>query len=455
MALTLLLEPIKSTPYPTNPDCNIIAGYTQIPYKLQRKDFALMSAGLDGGFMYVRVAGDQTAYFSEGDSIYTDHDFYTGNAIVTTVTYVSSTKIETNIQSAGGAFTSGFVNAISGYEDYKVLISVYDVVLNQIIGVENLAYKPNNAGILFIDIRGIITPSLQDKDFINAKFSYKEYYNGVAQSSTDADEIFVLSARKTIQDNLGSCMYLNFLFTSSGNGYAEELTKFENPVKWRLIQMGISHVADDNFYSRNGNSYLVSIFTKEYNINRVLTYTDFGVNRNFLPGIYEFGLVEPTRGDTVFMSISIRYRSTSNEYNIERLYEIRHLCRNPVFIKWRNSLGAFSYWMFEVKQQYSIIAGAVEPYIEYEEIDIEDSEGTLRRPPADNNMELSCTAEKLTKDQLLALHELKSSGEVYYVITSLHKVRVAVSGGLSTESNTNKSLHDYNIKIRFPDNFII
>ena len=67
------------------------------------------------------------------------------------------------------------------------------------------------------------------------------------------------------------------------------------------------------------------------------------------------------------------------------------------------------------------------------------------------------TKDRLTIDQLKALHEIKESVFVYLWLnnTGGEKVQIIVSGDYSTPYNSNDSLHDLMIRIRLPKNFNI
>ena len=132
-------------------------------------------------------------------------------------------------------------------------------------------------------------------------------------------------------------------------------------------------------------------------------------------------------------------------------FKVREPCSNPVMIQWLNSLGGFSQWMFERKQGVNIQSELGDIYEQFF-FDIETTNRVLRQRDSRYTHSWTLTADDLTKDELLALFELKVS-EAVYIMRQDGEVLGVIAEGLSTLYNRFSKTHIFTVQINFPRDF--
>jgi len=131
--------------------------------------------------------------------------------------------------------------------------------------------------------------------------------------------------------------------------------------------------------------------------------------------------------------------------------KVRDECINPVMVTWLNSLGGFSQWLFERKQEVNIetTLGDVfaEPFF-----DIETTNRSLRQRQSSFTHSWRLTADDLTKDDLIAIAEVKRSEAVYVLRRDGETIGV-IAEGLTTLYNRFSERHVFNVQINWPIDF--
>ena len=132
-------------------------------------------------------------------------------------------------------------------------------------------------------------------------------------------------------------------------------------------------------------------------------------------------------------------------------FKVRDPCINPVMLLWLNSTGGFSQWMFERKQAVNI---EVERGGIYENFffDIETTNRVLQQRTSSYSHAWDLQADDLTKNELLALFELKSTEQVYVLRQDGETIGV-IAEGLTTLYERFSKRHKFNVKVNWPIDF--
>jgi hypothetical protein len=138
-------------------------------------------------------------------------------------------------------------------------------------------------------------------------------------------------------------------------------------------------------------------------------------------------------------------------------YRVQEECKRPIYIEWRNSLGAFDQHMFSVSQavgeetQNDVIFDR--PITQ----DLETALDTVGKLTGSTKQTMTIQAAALSMDQLQAISEIKSSDEVYVYLSKdgAAKVRIRAFGNQVYDTKNRGKSFEVNIDVEFPDNFNI
>ena len=133
------------------------------------------------------------------------------------------------------------------------------------------------------------------------------------------------------------------------------------------------------------------------------------------------------------------------------IFKVRDPCINPVMIIWLNSLGGFSQWQFERKQAVNIEVergGIFENFF----FDIETTNRVLQQRTSSFSHAWNMEADNLTKNELLALFELKSTQQVYVMRQDGETIGV-IAEGLTTLYERFSQRHKFTVAINWPIDF--
>jgi len=131
--------------------------------------------------------------------------------------------------------------------------------------------------------------------------------------------------------------------------------------------------------------------------------------------------------------------------------KVRDICINPVMVMWLNSLGGFSQWLFERKQEVNI-ENTLGDIFESPVIDIETTNRSLQQRRSTFSHSWRLTADDLTTNDLIALKEVKDSEAVYVMRTDGETIGI-IAEGLTTLYNRFSERHVFNVQINWPRDF--
>jgi len=93
---------------------------------------------------------------------------------------------------------------------------------------------------------------------------------------------------------------------------------------------------------------------------------------------------------------------------------IGEACENPFYIKWRNTFGAWDYWLFDVKQVHSISTREIGDFAPYfADIETQDRTRELLQKEAVETVKVG--ADDLTIGEMLGLQQILYSPRVYWL----------------------------------------
>jgi hypothetical protein len=134
--------------------------------------------------------------------------------------------------------------------------------------------------------------------------------------------------------------------------------------------------------------------------------------------------------------------------------KVDHGCyNNPVFLRWRNTLGGWDHWLFHKTQTENIQTESVGEFTQ-PVYDLENSEGATKSLGFSAVESMILGADGLTANQYLAIKDLVKSPSIYKVETDGTKRIVRVKPG-TFSSDTKDRKHSIEFEIILPDLFTV
>lgn len=196
MSLTVTQRPNQNTVW--------VAAKMPVIYKMTRKDFTWTTLVTSAGNTSIQIAGNQTANFVTGDTIWlqSDDGAYSASGTVVSSAFGAATTVITTVPYVANNAT-GYINLTSRRPNYYVKTDVYKSVDNTLAGSVN--YYPTKKGLLTIDVsqplHNVLDPSiasipaiastadkliLQDSNITEGFYiKYTEVWTGSGNSATD------------------------------------------------------------------------------------------------------------------------------------------------------------------------------------------------------------------------------------------------------------------------------
>ena len=453
---------------------NVIAGFSQIPYTFQRKDYEVDYASSSTNILEIYLtpgSGDLTNIIFSKDVIY-----FSGideNTYIESMDYDSVNDrmvLTTGYLYSGSQLQGGYINNITQRADYKVMIEPVNYLTGKSKLKTPLVYKVDYSGKLFADLKNIIAKDISPLETEQIYIKYYEYYQGTTQNEYTDEVIIPLPSKKSLLQEGGSTMWENILLTST-----ELLTDYENHLIKPSIKKTLWSIIDTYFSARFPGADIS--FNQEY----------LDVNKNPLPlgqldfyesafNPFQFYNSEPVEllhyeiSDTIqnnvgLIPLVLEYPEILNPFYIkpkilingnnalkDYFVKVEKSCRNQFILEWLNGKGVMENWVFEINQRVRMNTSEGRIFEKPIISEIDEVSDTLGRISIDSTTEVLIWAEKLKKDQLLALEQIKRSPLVYYWLnpSGTEKIRVIVSGEFTTDYENDSALNEIALQIRFP-----
>lgn len=190
---------------------------------------------------------------------------------------------------------------------------------------------------------------------------------------------------------------------------------------------------DRGRYWKGWTTYAYYLFDEDTGVANIETNThdhgeDFAVIRSAVatnyvtaatdPQVIELEVTRTAAGeaadDVFFVVTTFSDQQTVAIIGKKVYWEVLEPCKNPVMVKWRNSAGGFSYWLFSLNQiiEHSITSqGSFKKYSTEDLSTNNTAVATIGTPVTIQRMTLE--ENFLTRKQAIALKEIMSSQEIY------------------------------------------
>lgn len=375
MALTLISEPIH--PINTVVDYSTFNSVNRrIEFKFQRKDyvktseFTIVNTGGYVGLDLVTTtptnatAGD-IVYFSSGSSLLYATGFYEVLSVDTV-----NNKIVIDLPYSSTGHADDYINVNADRANYYV-------ELRMAVNGSYYSQKASadSTGLITIDVSGTLRRLFDLKD----DFDYFTNYQGLPLFANDTNQIKLFNVRyyekySTSTDggiNISRDYYaINSTpdIDDSSNSYkvyfanrvqdymTRWMTMFKNPVVFGRYPSDMQIIAE------TGGTTPKQMAVYYWDKNKYPLFTDFG---NQVSNAYATGI---KRINTPFHKILDYFNGKSEgwlvytifNFNVghstEQLYmKYDNQCRNnPIYVKWLNKLGGWSYWLFSSSVEYGL-----------------------------------------------------------------------------------------------------
>lgn len=357
------------------------AVHNPIILEFQRKDFEVGAIADDGSgnakVTLVTPDAVKMALVEEGQSIYIDaFGGFEYKGIFTVLDTDSSTYITIDTPFIGNVTDAeSFLNANDALVGYYV-----DVKINREDGtlLQLARWVPIFDGSVTTDISGYVRrlAAIEDThDYDPATvierdlhlstaitFFQRERFNGEGTAPAynqipTGEEIYWVNAAKQLGDLYGSNMaeYVPFPQTTGWN--AKFLTLFNELIFFRGYPLEVALIISAEVIAEY-TTHMVYLVQRE-----PLVPVPIGEPAEWeLPvtptpaGVYRINIDEAHLSAGTFVTISLVTDGTPQDDQLteEKKIHIRDCALNSIYLKWINTLGGWSYWMFEFDQQKSL-----------------------------------------------------------------------------------------------------
>jgi len=245
------------------------------------------------------------------------------------------------------------------------------------------------------------------------------------------------------------------IFDLKGTEAAKLLTRFENPLLWRNWARSVSCLTDALIGDRNGTT----AFYFRYNgadINKQISggSTTRPIPSLNAPNVYT-DLVEPHfLADYKFSVAKVITDGANDAVSEELFFKQLEPCKNPVCVRWLNSLGGWDEHLFSISQVLKTTNSEGTIYNNPVSVDLyTDNQRTKGRTNVDEIQTMLLTAENLTRDQFEALKEIKNSESVFIYLTKdgSELLPVICRENLMTEIDTDGGFFRFDVTLELPD----
>ena len=229
------------------------------------------------------------------------------------------------------------------------------------------------------------------------------------------------------------------------------------PAKWATRRT--------NLFIYDQNPYPLSFMVESATAARMLTVREsyLDINGNVLftqsvainiaidsSGIYTH-IIKPPSSNYEFLSVFIEESASA----VTETIRLQNKCvqRNAIFVEWVNSLGGVEVYGFFQKQEVSIQAEKSAAF-ERAQDDLALASGVAFKNKAENKFSIVLADDFVNKDDVPALHEMKSSNSIRLLNGSLPGgVFVTPVDGASSDYNTRGELTTFTVEFEMPTGY--
>ena len=281
-------------------------------------------------------------------------------------------------------------------------------------------------------------------------FGVEPAYNGswIVQSKRFAvnfTQFVIQGAVYTINDGVGG----KSLFYDRGNF----LTKFSKLRFWEGWDVSITFIIDEDYDTRNAAGVTIRERARDINNQQVGASVDtvIGTSTARLRGYAISGEGLEANTPTIALFAFNTASETIAQIDVARTEE----CKNPIMVRWVNSLGATEFFLFDISQQIRFGVTGELRYQPAVDQDVAEITRQTVQINSDQTLRIICIAENLTQDDIRALHEIKTSEnvEVHLTQDGVETIGVIVTSALETAYATDDNTGTFSVALDFPEDY--
>lgn len=346
--------------------------HNPIIFAMQRKDYLLDSSVVVSGSGTEAVFDldvvDSTKYdtLAVGKYVYLYCTTFSGTFLVTNKSSLTLT-VELDGTVADGTYTGtgGYCNMpyLLGYY-CEVQIGTYADSIFTLIATAR--FTPFSDGSFNIDVsawlrRGVIINDefdYIDDSWMDAtlgggfKMKYRERFNDEASvpSYTDTGTFYFVNAAKQIHDTFGQNMGEYVTFNTAPPAYlAKFLTLFPKPVYFSGMPFDIAFIRSEDLDGLD-----LKFLTVSLDVNNVVM--GLGVLTDIVEDAGVIRLNPEPQANSYSMKIKITENPVTYDFTEYKEITVSTKCDDfPVYLKWLNTLGGWSYWLFGFDHENSLL----------------------------------------------------------------------------------------------------
>lgn len=305
-------------------------------------------------------------------------------------------------------------------------------------------YSPKEDGTLFLDVGQIMTEYLEKNGLVAVEFKlrFAQSWTGFSpQVSDSANSYMAVYAQKQIYSDGGANLY-NHLFKTGGSGTA--LTKWTVPRIYSQWKRTIGILYDGQFTSTIQIQYLYRDKTV-ISSNAATTVPATNGVQNL--DLQNYAVAIPSNAYWVRANFGTKLNSVD--------YKVTRDCKNPIFIEYLNSLGAYEQHLFDIKQEVKVSTSTGISSSRAINEDYSSVRVTNIRVANDWIQEIICETDQLSNDDLQAIAEIKRSTSVRVLLTrdGSKFVQVVVTNNFSDTFSTDNANNNFQLQLQMPNNF--
>lgn len=448
-----------------------------IVYKMQRRDYDFDQVNNNGGLLQLQFNSvDLSLDFTISDVVYmkSDNGVYSAAGTVTAVSFSTNTLVTVDITYVSPA-PGGLVNNHTTRPGYNVSVLAYEFDGTP-LHESPFVYSPDSTGLVTAIVSAILRPPLSpDNNFNPAGINmqedagvYRSFYidyledwtgnTGSDVYESDVANIFhvILGARQ-IPAPYGGNM-AEYVTWEDRSPLGNWLTRFSKPVMWKDYPLYIGFIAGElsavtayrlllaNELPISGSSHFGTGNTAtDHNTVKIIDFNN----------VYEVGTFDDNDKNLLAVLLYNSPPFTDADYITEVIeIEVRDVCRNPIMLLGRNSLGGPMQWVFEWTQEYTFDYGndrkAKRLVLHTDGLTLNQWEVlqdfiTLGQVYRNNLLELTSTTIKTST---------RIGQQVYVVEPDGSKIGVIVIP-TKNQTKTRQYNHEFEIEIEFPEVFAV
>lgn len=436
MGVSIETLPIEYAPntYP----CNLFASHSPTEITLRRKDYEGVFV-TDNGSGFCRLTFAPIPYpagfvesVSVGEKIFFQDSYYSGIATVTFVNAPGELDVDIPYQADGTCF----VNMFDQRKNFRAIVTArkFEILSGDYLsnGFSIQCY-PDQSGKIYFEASTLLRNLVScDDSFFYDQLNYADKeksgwvelkiysdWDGLSESILDNQATLTTIYAAMQPGNKGGSNMVRFFTVDTDSGSTKYLTNFKRPKYFIGFPFDLSFYYSLGLLLSGGLQKTETIILQDGSTGATtdfpLLFSErFYLNRLMMSGGY----------GTAAKSVKVQMNhfsltSVAQENTLEEIFvDLEHcIPRNPIYLRWINTLGGWDYWCFGGTQEREIEWKAGEVFSKYfGAIESQTSTGKFVGKSAVPSLKIG--SEQLTTEQIEGIENLIYSPEVqmYYLL---------------------------------------